>query len=193
MSSCFLCDTSYKMKDDDKYYVYYAQGQREYHFIKHMPIMVGSSGFSVGSVGITSNGSDQQHNNNDKQNYYSYRVNKIEFRSTFVETYADIQKEIPSYIILFKVPLERVMFNFYYIEDMKEFILYSNPECILSYCICPRQMIPVPTRRQRFPDKYDLIVNKPFIVGPNDYVGVLYFFGSQRNIDSSAKVWFDVV
>lgn len=185
MSSCFLCDCSYNFRNDLPYNVYYAQGQSERHYIKYMPIMVGSSGTDV---------DDQQHENNKKQNYVSYRVKRIEFRAA-ADNYGIAEGDalIPDYIIIFKVPFREVIFD-YHFGSIKNFMLYSEPESVLKYGVysCRSNLINGATIRQKSPDKYDLIVNKPFVVGPNDYVGVLYFFSMGVRVSSSARVWFDI-
>lgn len=188
MSSCFLCDTSYAFTNNDNYSIVYSEGNSEKHYMKYMPVMVGSSGTNV---------NDQQHNNNNNQNYVSYRVKKIEFRAS-VHYYLDDNKSdfyyIPDYIIIFKVPFREIIFD-YYFTLMKDFVLFSEPESVLKYGVYSSPVIRSGSviRRQKKPDKFDLIVDKPFIVGPNDYVGVLYMFYRHCNVDSSAKVWFDVL
>lgn len=181
MSSCFLCDCSYRFAVNDDYNVVYAEGQQEKYYMKQMPIIIGSTG---------TNTDDQQHKDNNKQNYVSYRVKKIEFRLSSRNLNAVGLKHFPDYIILFKVPFREPIFD-YYFTIMKNFILFSEPECVLSYRVVSDSGMG--GSKQYFAGEYDLIINKPFIVGPNDYVGVLYFFGGRKEIDASARVWFDVV
>lgn len=105
MSSCFLCDTSYELKEGDGYNVVYELGNQVKYYMKYMPIMVGSSG---------TNTNDQQHTNEKTQNYVSYRVKKIEFRSTVYETTATVDAPFPDMIILFKVPFREIVFDYYF-------------------------------------------------------------------------------
>lgn len=189
MSSCFLCDTSYVMGDRDVHYVYVSEGRNKSFYMKFMPIMVGSTGTGR---------NDQQHENNNNQNYVSYRVKRIEFRSSVYQSGSinldSLSTYDSSYILIFKVPFRNPVFD-YYFGNMQNFMLYSEPESVLKYGVygCRRFSKNNETKRVRVPDKYDLIVDKPFIVGPNDYVGVLYMFNLACKIDSSAKVFFDVV
>lgn len=193
MSSCFLCDTSYKFTDNDRYnFVVGDNGPDDYkrHFMKYRPIMVGSSG---------TNTNDQQHDNSKKQNYVSYRVKKIEFRASVIDltpqTALNDHNPFPDYIILFKVPFREFVFD-YYFTTMSNFMLYSEPENVLTYGVyntVQSYVEQIPAQRMFGHCKYDLNVYKPFIVGPNDYVGVLYMFDKQVVINASAKVWFDIV
>lgn len=45
--------------------------------------------------------------------------------------------------------------------------------------------------------RFCIDIKKPFIVGPNDYVGVFYFIPVRStaafNLKGTAKVWFDPV
>lgn len=193
MSSCFLCDTSYKFTENDRYnFVVGPNGADDYkrHFMKYKPIMVGSSG---------TNTDDRQHTGRGGHNYVSYRVKKIEFRASVIDltpqTALNDNKPFPDYIILFKVPFREFIFD-YYFTVMSQFMLYSEPENILTYGVyntVQSYVEQIPAQRKFGHGKYDLNVDKPFIVGPNDYVGVLYMFDKQVVIAASAKVWFDVV
>lgn len=184
MSSCFLCDCSYELKENDRHDVVFEEGKINRAYMKYKPIFIGSSGTDV---------NDQQHNNNNNQNYVSYIVKKIEFRASYsIKQTGDIEK-FPDYIILFKVPFRNPVFD-YYFTIMKNFMLYSEPECVLKYGVynCHYEISGY-SRKQKNKNEYSLIVDKPFIVGPNDYVGVLYMFSKYGIIDASAKVWFDVL
>lgn len=186
MSSCFLCDTSTKLGVDDGYNVMFPDRMQKC-YMKFMPIMVGSTGTLR---------NDQQHLNQKDQNYVSYRVKKIEFRSSVYEKQEiSVYSNKPCFILIFKVPFRNPVFD-YYFTIMDNFMLYSEPESVLKYSICGFRHITLdgaPPQRAHSPERYDLIIDKPFIVGPNDYVGVLYMFVGQCDISSSAKVWFDVV
>lgn len=191
MSSCFLCDTSYDFDGvRDNYYVTISEGHNELYNMKVLPIMIGSTGQND-----EDEDRDQQHTNNKSQNYVSYRVKRIEFRSSIYErSYNPSTQSRLSYILLFKIPFRNPIFD-YYFTVMQNFILYSEPESVLKYGIYNWHKISeaVQDRRNKFPQKFDLIVDKPFIVGPNDYVGVLYMFCANCKVDSSAKVFFDIV
>lgn len=167
---------------DDVYKVY-VDGIRYYEtHMKYLPIMIGTAG---------QDNEDQQHGDNNKRNYVSYRVNKIEFRASVGKrAYNELPNSI-DYIILFKVPFREPIFD-YYFGVMSNFILYSEPETVLSYGVYQsrKHYVNSPSKGNNV---YKLDVNKSFVVGPNDYVGVLYFFRQTVRIDASARVWFDVV
>ena len=189
MSSCFLCDTSYDLKFADSHYIYTSSGSYQTFYIKFMPIIRGTTGLYL---------DDQQHENNGKQNYVSYRVKKIEFRAYVKEDIESLVVDDPSqvsYILIFKIPYREPAIDLS-INSIKNFMLYSEPESVLKYGIYKFRRIDDLDGGviiQKKPGKIDLIVDKPFIVGPNDYVCVLYMFIENCKIDSYAKVWFDIV
>ena len=91
-----------------------------------------------------------------------------------------------------------------FFENIKKFMLYSEPECVLDYKILQvYESYPGEDSEDdkeyeyKRPLKFNININKPFVVGPNDYVGVLYMFtpasDSAVYVDASARVWFDVV
>lgn len=188
MSSCFLCDTSYDLKNADSHYIYTSGGSYQKFYIKFMPIIRGTTGLYL---------DDQQHENNGKQNYVSYRVKKIEFCAYVKEDVQTLIQYEPSqvnYILIFKIPYREPAIDLS-INSIKNFMLYSEPESVLKHGVYKFRNIDYygVFKKQRKPRKIDLIVDKPFIVGPSDYVGVLYMFVDDCKIDSSAKVWFDIV
>lgn len=72
-------------------------------------------------------------------------------------------------------------------------VLYSHPECVLSYDFISIEV----DKREKLRSSGFLSCNKPFVVGPNDYVGVFYYCPHLLNfddllwrIDSTAKVTF---
>lgn len=145
---------------------------------KVLPIIRGSS---------TVNG-DSTHGTDFKHNYVTYHVKKIKLSCSF--RFSGSSKR-GDYVILFKVP--------YISEDklpslvrgtlgnMANLILYQSPELVLAY-----DYIRLNGRRHT---DYTLYCNKSFDVGPNDYVGVCYFFStktyvSNPNVEASAEVTF---
>ena len=199
MSSCFLCDCSYVFKrsaySDDYYPIIVDDRRVVYKSMKQLPIMIGSSGIVVDH--------DQQHNNNDKQNYVSYRVKKIEFCCSYngVSREGSIYDgDFPDYVLIFKVPFREPVFD-YHFTVLNEFMLFSEPECVLDYKVLQPLIfgpgVPVQERQPRQPNKINININKPFVVCPNDYVGVLYMLSVPRSetmyVNASARVWFDVV
>ena len=167
MSSCFLCDCSYKFLERDRYTftapVYGGQAVPVLKYMKQLPIIVGSSGTEL---------DDQQHVNSKKQNYFPYRVKKIEFRCSRFTEYQTAADYYPERILIFKVPFREPIFD-YYFYFLSNFMLYSEPESVLGYKIFP---ITTPDNRLGHSDNLEIDINKPFIVGPNEYVGVLYMF-----------------
>lgn len=190
MSSCFLCDTTYILDEDNVHFVILNSQTGFSYYMAQLPIIRGSTGLYL---------DDQQHENNNKQNYVSYRVKRIEFCYNVEEAVMFDQKGWsfvpPSYILIFKVPYREPAVNFDFI-DIKKFMLYSEPESVLKYDVYNWSLIKMKSGqsvRQKKTRKYELIIDKPFIVGPNDYVGVLYMFIEECKIASSARVWFDIV
>lgn len=189
MSSCFLCDCSYKFDvDSDRYRVTVGINNQCYMMMKYKSIMIGSSCFEMdGRYNFTID--DQQHTDNNKQNYVSYLVKKIEFECDMRARAGGGDNKLPDYFVIFKVPFRKPIIN-YYFTVMSNFILYSEPECVLGYEISQNYAgyeAPKNSRRTR------IVINKPFVVGPNDYVGVFYMFNAMDSVDACAKVWFDVL
>lgn len=190
MSSCFLCDCSYKFKENtgDKYSFAYQQGtviSNVEKLMKQVPIMVGSSGTDT---------NDQQHDNDKNQNYVSYRIKKIEFCGDIKGEPSQYHPvDFPDYVLIFKVPFRAPVFD-YYFGVLQNFMLYSEPECVLGYKVL--QPINVQEYYYKGRSNFKIEINKPFILGPNEYLGVFYMIGvptySYKSVDASAKVWFDV-
>lgn len=196
MSSCFLCDCSHKFIERDKHSFFYRRNHSDYSgtvykYMKYMPIMVGSSGTDL---------DDQQHKNNKKQNYVSYRVKKLEFCCVYngKPDAGDADLTFPDYVLIFKVPFRNPVFE-YNFTLMQNFMLFSEPECVLDYKVLQSDSfggIHGAEDASKQPNKFNININKPFIVCPNDYVGVLYMFTptvySDVYVDASARVWFDI-
>lgn len=191
MSSCFLCDCSYEFGDGDYYSVKIPVGTDQVvrKLMKQVPIMIGSSGTET---------DDQQHDNSKKQNYVPYRVKRIEFCCSVVN-YSNIpttsSQEIPDYILIFKVPFRNPVFDYQFFL-LESFMLYSEPESVLGYKVISTA---AQHRSRGHTGMVKINIDKPFIVGPSDYVGVFYMFNplpnlpnQLRRVDASAKVWFDV-
>ena len=190
MSSCFLCDTSHNFVAADKHSFYYKAGLPVEKSMKQVPIMIGSSGTGK---------DDQQHENNNKQNYVSYIVKRLEFRGCTSSDVVEGRRTdyFPDYVLIFKVPMREPIID-YDFNTLNKFILYSEPECVLSYKVIQDRYQnfndPGHQERIKHPNRFDIIITKPFVVGPNDYVGVFYMFtGLITPINSSAKVWFDLL
>lgn len=189
MSSCFLCDCSCRFTDSDRYHFLKPSPSGGYvevlKYMKQLPIMVGSSGTER---------NDQQHNNNSLQNYISYRVKKIELRGSVV-TASRIRStvDVPDYVLIFKVPFRTplVSRNF---QQLDRFILYSEPENVLDYKALP--LISNYTFKGQN-NEFKIGINKPFILGPNEYLGVFYMVEPPlvtevTRVEASARVWFDM-
>lgn len=193
MSSCFLCDCSYKFSvDNDRYRVTVGTNNQCYMFMKYRSIMIGSSCSSfVGNYNNTID--DQQHTGGNKQNYVSYLVKKLEFECDMRARQGGGDGKLPDYFVIFKVPFRKPIID-YYFTLMKEFILYSEPENVLGYDISQNY---TPgggvAENPKNPRRTRIVINKPFVVGPNDYVGVFYMFNAMDTVDANAKVWFDVL
>lgn len=132
MSSCFLCDCTTRIDvDTNRYRVTIGTNNQCYMFMKYMPILIGSSCSAfVSNYNFTID--DQQHTDNNKQNYVSYLVKKIEFECDMRATAGGGDGKLPDYLVIFKVPFRKPIFD-YYFTLMKEFILYSEPESVLGY------------------------------------------------------------
>lgn len=184
MSSCFLCDCSYTFTQNDRHDIIVPSeipggtmvAQMK---IKQLPIMIGSPG---------NYRFDQQHVFGSEHNYLSYIVKKIEFQCSFVIGTMMQGSAFPDYVLIFKVPLRDPIID-YNFRTLDKFILYSAPESVLGYKVI-HSFIYLSRPGQHGMVKID--INKPFVVGPRDYIGVLYMnhFQMQR-VDASAKVWFD--
>lgn len=151
------------------------------------PIIRGSS---------TVNG-DSAHSNetlSQEHNYVSFYVKSIKVRYDISFSVIEnvTTRRYPGYVILFKFPYK----NFNDLMSKFEsgyggdFILYSHPENVLAYDVY--NFTPKGASTKVLSDPRFLNVNKPFVVGPNDYVGILYFFSSvvKGQVEATAKVTF---
>lgn len=150
-------------------------------YYKVLPIIRGSS---------TVNG-DSAHDHTAlgmEHNYVTFNVKKIKLSCSFLTNINIGSLKRPSYVVLFKVP---------YIDEnnlpkpnsIQNFILYKNPECVLSY-----DCLNLLNTRRNHTD-ITLYCNKTINVGPTDYVGVCYFliekYGNITiDVDASAEVTF---
>lgn len=187
MSSCFLCDCTYVLTDDNKHTViisgtsYGDSLDVVYMYMKQVPIMFGSPGNQT---------NDRQHIGMTGTNYLSYRVKKIDFCCS-IQYFADSPErfKFPGYILIFKVPLRDPIVN-YNFQTLDKFMLYSEPESVLGYKVLYSTNL-FTLRGQ--PATVKIEINKPFILGPRDYVGVFYMVHDLGfKFDASAKVWFDI-
>lgn len=201
MSSCFLCDLSCSFNQWVDRYVSTGLPNpvQTAMYMQQFAIIKGSAVDKSATMPNNITYTDQQHTNNAKQNYVSYCVKKIEFEMTTDSASCLDLNFLNDYVVIFKVPYKVpvVDFGFY---DMKYFILYKQPECVLGYKIVQNYTYypqidghPQQDEKPFKPRQYKIVVDKPFVLGPNDYVGVFYMFNHQRSIFASAKVWFDVL
>lgn len=199
MSSCFLCDCSIKFyQNTQRHFVAtgLADPTEVGMYMQEVPIIKGSAVDKNATLPNNVTYTDQQHTNNNKQNYVSYNVQRIEFEMYPPTSYAQRSDAVLNdYVLIFKIPFKIPVFD-YYFYDLRNFMLYKQPECVLGYKIlqnyCRDGVIQERPKKAR---NCKIVVDKPFVLGPNDYVGVFYMFnsGPEKRINASAKVWFDVV
>lgn len=195
MSSCFLCECGYTFNQYDGHYISTGMPNpvQALMYMQYFPLIKGSaidkSATQTNNIVYT----DQQHTNNNKQNYVSYEVKRIEFEMTKPANRVHKQDAVfNDYVLIFKIPYKLPIFDFGFF-DMKNFMLYKQPECVLGYKIIQNYAYWGENNEKPFkPRQYKIIVDKPFVVGPNDYVGIFYMFNSMLRINASSKVWFDV-
>ena len=176
MSSCFLCDTSCEFVAGDRHSFYNEAGLPVYKYMKQVPIMIGSSGTGK---------DDQQHENNNKQNYISYLVKRLEFRFSMRSEirYQRNVRPFPEYVLIFKVPMREPIID-YDFNTLNKFILYSEPESVLAYKVIQDRIYDLNQYQGdiiKHPNRFDITITKPFVVGPNDYLGVFYMFSEMYN------------
>lgn len=168
--------------------IYYSTTIGYYIDYKYQSIIRGSS---------TVNG-DSAHDTDPlakEHNYVSFYVRSIKIKYDLYINNAQFSgiRPVPGLVILFKLPYkddQDIIEKLIPTNNIKDMILYSHPECVLTYDI-----INCRTTKAHF--SHFLNYNKPFIVGPNDYVGILYFLPNDSNysmkvynISSTAKVIF---
>ena len=149
------------------------------------PIIRGSS---------TVNG-DSAHSNTNlarQHNYVSFYIHSIEIKYEIVriDEYDINLYKAPICVVLFKLPYnsEEDIRSKLITNSIGGMILYSHPENVLAYDVLHLD--------RKVTDIHFLHCNKPFIVGPNDYVGILYYIPSDSILNgalgviSSAKVVF---
>lgn len=186
MYSVINVDISAQPSDFLRKRIYYSSTFYRVMQYFHQPIIRGSS--TVNGDSAHSNGKlDQEHN------YVSFYVKSIEIKYDIsLRGSLGPLGKVPGYIILFKLPYnddEGIREKLIPTTDIKDIILYSHPENVLIYDIFNF------TSGKSSDSRY-LNYNKPFIVRPNDYVGVFYFFPDHNvidnvyNIEATAKVIF---
>lgn len=129
-----------------------------------------------------------------EHNYVSFYVKSIQIRYCVTARCFDVDLTFPFYVVLFKFPYKddedirsKLLSN-----TLGSMVLYSHPECVLSY-----DFVSVETDKDvsRVSSGF-LKCSKPFVVGPNDYVGVFYYCpyksvgGLIYKVDATAKVIF---
>lgn len=188
MSSCFTVDLSCVKEDCVGRVCVFAPYNSCYMLRKHMTIIAGSGAYQNSTM----------HTGAGNVNYVSYYVRCIQFRANFLVGMNPDEICSPAYAVLFKVPYKEpvVSDSFYGIGD---FILYKEPEKILGYDISSLRKNGNLFNGNNDKYNFNIDVTKPFIVGPNDCVGIFYFIPykvDDRNVfklGGSAKVWFDPV
>ena len=127
-----------------------------------------------------------------EHNYVSFYVRSIEIIYDFFPTILGSSGRVPSYIILFKLPYDSdqgIRMKLLSTNRIGAMILYTHPECVLAYDVINLQ-------GEKSVHDCFLRCNKPFVVGPNDFVGVYYYIASNTlssrrfNVEASAKVVF---
>lgn len=193
MYSVINVDTSVKSTDFMGSFIMYKRGVRSTPtsvrvLFCQKPIIRGSS---------TVNG-DSAHDSDPlakEHNYVSFYVRsiKVRYEIDFELDNNFTTNKIPGYVVLFKLPydsdgaiLDKIVPRNY--GTSGGMVLYSHPEIVLSYGI-----VSFYTKKSKTPRF--LVFNKPFVVGPNDYVGILYYFpltfvDGSCNVSSTAKVIF---
>lgn len=187
MYSKIIVDVSCKDAEFDEYRILKPGTTSRYSVAyKVLPIIRGSS---------TVNG-DSAHDHTAlgmEHNYVTFNIKKIKLSCSFLCDVIQPRLGLLCYIVLFKIP--------YIDEDhlpklassgtigyIDYFILYKNPESVLTY-----GCLNLSTNKNH--TDYTLYCNKSFNVGPNDYLGVCYFLNesggnSYANVEASAEVTF---
>lgn len=133
-----------------------------------------------------------------EHNYVSFYVKSIKIRYDVSFGNGDIRRDpvFSCYVILFKLPYkddEDVRSKLITSNgNINSMVLYSHPECVLAYDIIN---LNYPAVKSSSTPRF-LNCNKPFVVGPNDYVGIFYYFpvdddrSVECKVESTAKVIF---
>lgn len=158
------------------------------------------------------NFSDQQHNNNKGPNYFSYFVKRVRLNGRFAPyvsiSFPAVPFDFKLTVVLYKCPAKYENGRLVPIHtkgfiNLEEYILYSDPECVLAWGVFPDFYKPGDFSVQEKACNFDvsLSCNKPFILGPNDLICCNFFVdhddnryvrytGGKPEID--AKVVFDI-
>ena len=163
MSSCFTVDVSVLSTEFLMKLCYFTVDDLEYRARAHKAIIAGSGAYQNSTM----------HTGSGNVNYVSYYVRRIQLiveYSVSVDVWVSHSK-YPDYVVLFKIPYREPLLKDNY-SLIKDFILYKEPEKVLGYDVSygSRWEYNGKGRTSRF----SIDVTKPFIVGPNDYVGVYY-------------------
>lgn len=186
MYSIISVDISVPHSEFEAHGYFYMQ-QQTGSLVGYKAIIMGSSIFN----------DDSAHSKGSLHNYVSFYIHSIKIKYDICYNNPSVPTPLyinpfPTYIILFKIPYkdETELRKILLVTDFKEFILYTHPECILAYDYLNLNSKNVLT-------SHVLNYNKSFIVRPNDYVGIFYFFPHDRNrsiniynVSATAKVIF---
>lgn len=154
------------------------------------------------------NFSDQQHDNNRGPNYFSYRVKHVRLegvqRAFLVTGDPDANGEFKLTVVLYKCPAKYENGNLVPIHtkgfiNLENYILYSDPECVLAWSVFP-DLYKTATA-PAFSFNVSLSCKKPFVLGPNELICCNFFVDrseeTYRLYDDGrpkidAKVVFDI-
>lgn len=164
---------------------------------------------SVVLYGAGVNFSDQQHKNNKGPNYFSYYIKSIRLDGVFAPDWATDNPlplvDITLTVVLYKCPAKYengrlVPIHTRGFVNLENYILYSDPECVLAWGVFPDFYKRSSPARACWFD-VSLSCNKPFILGPNELICCNFFvdrdyqyfnyFGSKKP-EVAAKVVFDI-
>lgn len=191
MYSVINVDLSVKGGDFLRKTIYASDGYFNYIDYFQQAIIRGSS--TVNGDSAHSNGKIEQ-----EHNYVSFYIKSIKIKydiTPYTLTNVTLGNFI-FYIVLFKFPYkddEDIRSKLISTNRTDGIVLYSHPECVLSYDCIPIMM----NKPNKNPHSGFLNYNKPFVVGPNDYVGIFYYCRHATNIgnvlynvNSTSKVVF---
>ena len=186
MSSCFTVNVSFRNVDAVRGYCTFSDGTRRTMIRAHRAIIAGSGSYHNSTM----------HTGVGNVNYVSYYVRHIHFEAEFCWRESILEPVYPAYAVLFKIPYKEPLFNDSF-NNIKDFILYKEPEKVLGYDIATVTSY-IQGAFWRSQPRFCIDIKKPFIVGPNDYVGVFYFIPLRSNatafdLKGTAKVLFDPV
>lgn len=168
---------------------------------QNIAVLLGYKSIIMGSSTINE---DSAHSKGSLNNYVSFYIHSIKIKYDICYNNPSVPTPLyinpfPTWIILFKIPykdeteLRKILFATSTSTNFKDMILYSHPECILTYDVLNLNSKNVLT-------SHVLNYYEPFIIRPNDYVGILYYipvgfsFDDQHinlyDVNSTAKVKF---